>query len=245
MATIRLFLVFLLAIANVELAYAGGLDDGRAGLAAAQRGDFDEAIRLFTAAIASGELSPRNKMLAYHNRGNTYQDKENYGKAIADYSIVIRLQSDYAQAWYSRGRAQFALGMFPAAIADLVQSIALDPSDGYSMLWLHLARSNTTTSDAAELERNSSKLDLAAWPGPLVNLYLGKTTPGQARTASSRGNADTQTDRTCEAAFFIGEYELLRKDVATAKTRFQDAVKSCPYTSDERDGALAELQRMR
>jgi tetratricopeptide (TPR) repeat protein len=85
MATIRLFLVFLLAIANVELVYASGLDDGSAGLAAAQRGDFDEAIRLFTAAIASGELSPRNIMLAYHNRGNTYQDKENYGKAIADY----------------------------------------------------------------------------------------------------------------------------------------------------------------
>ena len=69
--------------------------------------------------------------------------------------------------------------------------------------------------------------------------------PGQARAASASGNADTQTDRTCEATFFIGEYELLRKDVATAKTRFQDAVKSCPYTSDERDGALAELQRMR
>src|SRR5258708_23173868 len=152
MATIRLFLVFLLAIANVELAHAGGLDDGSAALAAAQRGDFDEAIRLFTAAIASGELSPRNKMLAYHNRGNTYQDKENYGKAIADYSTVIRLHPGYAQAWYSRGRAQFALGMFPAAIADLVQSIALDPSDGYSMLWLYLARSHTRTSDAAELE---------------------------------------------------------------------------------------------
>jgi hypothetical protein len=49
------------------------------------------------------------------------------------------------------------------------------------VLWLYLARSNTTTSDVAELEHNSRKLDLAAWRGPLVNLYLGKTTPGQAR----------------------------------------------------------------
>src|SRR3977135_2620194 len=186
MAAIRLFLVFLLAIANFELAHATGLDDGSAGLAAAQRGDFDEAIRLFTAAIASGELSPRNKVFAYHNRGNTYQDKENYGKAIADYSTVIGLQPDYAQAWYSRGRAQFALGMFPAATEDLVHSIALDPSDGYSVLWLHLARSNTRTPDVAELERNSRKLDLAAWPGPLINLYLGKTTSAQAGAESAR-----------------------------------------------------------
>jgi len=158
---------------------------------------------------------------------------------------VIRLRPDYVQAWYSRGRAQFALGMFSTAIADLTHSIALDPTDGYSVLWLHLARSNTATSDVAELERNSTKLDLAAWPGPLINLYLGKVTPGEARAASARGDTETQTDRTCEAAFFIGEYELLRKDVATAKTQFQDAVKSCPYTSDERDGAVAELQRMR
>jgi lipoprotein NlpI len=244
MATIRLFLVLLLAIANVELAYANGLDDGSAGLVAAQRGDFDEAIRLFTAAIASRELSPRNNVLAYHNRGNTYQDKENYGQAIADYSTVIRLQPDYAQAWYSRGRAQFALGMFAAAITDLAHSIALDPSDEYSVLWLHLARSNTARVDVAELERNSTKLDLASWPGPLVNLYLGKITSGQARAASAGGDADTQIDRKCEAAFFIGEYELLRKEVATAKTQFQDALKSCPYTSDERDGAVAELQRM-
>ena len=241
---IRFLLATLLAIASVGVACASGLDDGSAGLTAAQHGDYDEAIRLFSAALASGELSPRNGMLAYNNRGNAYQDKGNYRRAIADYNIAIRLKPDYAQAYYSRGRAQFALGEFAAAITDFARSVSLDPADVYSVLWLHLARGNTTGSDADELARNSGKINLTEWPGPLVSLYLGKATPRQTRDASAQGDAKTQSDRICEAAFFIGEYELLRTNVAAAELLFQEAVSRCPYTSDERDGAVAELKRL-
>ena len=240
----RFFLATVLAIASVGAACASGLDDGSAGLAAAQRGDYDEAIRLFSAALAGGDLSPANGMLAYHNRGNAYQDKGNYGRAITDYNFAIRLKPDYAQAYYSRGRAQFALGAFDAAITDFARSIALDPADAYSVLWLHLARGNTTTPDQDEFSRNAGKVDLTDWPGPLLNLYLGKATPGQTRAASERGDAKTQNERVCEAAFFVGEYELLRKNVAAARSLFQEAMNSCPYTSDERDGASAELKRL-
>lgn len=244
----RLFLSAILIFAGTAAAHATGLDEASAGLAAAQRGDDDEALRRYSAAIAAGDLSPFNVMLAHHNRGNTYQDKGDYRRAIPEYDIAIRLQPGYAEAWFARGRARFALGEFADAVMDFAQSLKLDPADAYSALWLYLAQRksasrNGNISDAGELSRNAAKFNRAAWPGPLFGLYLGESTPQQVRAASARGDAAAQTDQTCEAAFYIGEYELLRNNTAAAGSLFREAAKICPYTSDERDGAAVELKR--
>lgn len=239
----RLFLSAILIFTVTAAAHATGLDEASAGLAAAQRGDDDEALRRYSAAIAAGDLSPFNVMLAHHNRGNTYQDKGDYRRAIPEYDIAIRLRPGYAEAWFARGRARFALGEFADAVMDFAQSLKLDPTDAYSALWLHLARRKSAPSDAGELSRNAAKFNRAAWPGPLLGLYLGEATPQQVRAASARGDAAAQKDQTCEAAFYIGEYELLRKNTAAAGSLFREAAKICPYTSDERDGAAVELKR--
>lgn len=239
----RLLLSAILILAGITAAHADGLDEARAGFAAAQRGDDDEALQHYSAALAAGDMSPHNVMLAYHNRGNTYQDKGDYRRAIPEYDTAIRLQPGYAEAWFARGRARFALGEFADAVMDFTQSLKLDPRDAYSALWLHIARRKSAPSDAGELSRNAAKFDSAVWPGPLLGLYLGKATPQQVRAASARGDAAAQKDQTCEAAFYIGEYELLRKNTAAARSLFREAAKICPYTSDERDGAAVELKR--
>jgi lipoprotein NlpI len=238
-----LLLVTYLTFAVAAAAGASGLDEAKAGLAAAQRGDDDEALRLYSAALAAGDLSPFNVMLAYHNRGNTYQDKGDYPRAIAEYNVAIKLKSDYAEAWFGRGRARFALGEFAAAVTDFTQSMKLDALDAYSALWLHLARRKSDAFDAGELSRNAAKLDRAVWPGPLLDLYLGKATVQQVRAASMSGDAAAQKDQTCETAFYIGEYELLAKNTAVAISLLREAVQICPYTSDERDAAAVELSR--
>lgn len=239
----RSILSAILVIAGGAVAHASGLNEANAGLAAARRGDDAAALQHYSAALAAGDMSPNNVMLAYHNRGNTYQDMGEYRRAIAEYDIAIGLRPAYAEAWFARGRARFALGEFPDAVADFAQSLKLDSTDAYSALWLHLARRKTSPSDAGELSRNAGKFDRAVWPGPLLGLYLGEGTPQQVRAASARGNAATQKDQACEAAFYIGEYELLRKNMAAAGSLFQEAARICPYTSDERDGAAVELKR--
>jgi len=238
----RLFLSAILILAGAGVAHARGLDEANAGLLAAQRGDDDAALQHYSAAIAAGDMSPHNVMLAYHNRGNTYQDKGEYRRAIPEYDIAIRLQPSYGEAWFGRGRARFALGEFPDAVMDFTQSLKLDPKDAYSALWLHLARRKSAPSDAGELSRNAVKFESAVWPGPLLGLYLGRATPQQVRAASARGDAATRKDQACEATFYIGEYELLRKNMSAAGSLFREAARICPYTSDERDGAIVELK---
>jgi lipoprotein NlpI len=233
-------LALAVSVFGVGVALARGLDDAGAAMIAAQHGDYEQAIRLLTSALTAGDLSPQNTMLAYHNRGNAYQDKGDYVHAIADYDAAIKIRPGYANAWYARGRAQFAQGLFPAAATDFVKSASLDPKDAYAMIWLHLARRRTAANDGGELARNAMKIDLARWPGAVINLYLGTSTPAQTRAAATKGDAEQM----CEAAFYLGEYELLRKNTAAARTLFQEAAKICSPTTDEVDGAAVELKRL-
>ena len=212
---------------------------------AAQHGDYDEAIRRFGVAIAGGDLSPQNLLLAHHNRGNAFQDKGDYRQAIAEYDAALRLKPDYAGSYYARGRARFAMAQHPAASVDFARAVELDPKDAYAVLWLHLARAKSGVADSGEFMRNIGQLDLARWPGSVLSLHLGKAAPEQVRAEAAKGEGDAQTEQLCEAAFYIGEYHLLRRNLAAAKPQFEEALKICSFTTDEHDGAAVELKALR
>ena len=241
----RSLLAALLALIASQAVGASGLDEAGAAMIAAQHGDYDEAIRRFAAAIAAGDLSPQNLLLAHHNRGNAFQDKGAYKEAVAEYDEALRLKPDYAGSYYARGRARFASAQFPVAAADFARSVELDPTDSYGVLWLHLARARAAVADAGELIRNSAKLDLARWPGPLLSLYLGKANVEQVRAESVKGDESVKAEQICEATFYIGEYQLLRRNVGAARPLFQEALKICSYTTDEHDGAMFELKGLK
>jgi Flp pilus assembly protein TadD len=129
------FLFLSLVLCFVSLAWAGGLDDAQAGLAAQNRGDYDEAIRLFTKAIESGDLSQETLISVYNSRANTWDAKRDYDHAIADYSKAIELSPKNAIAkltYYGRGYAWRKKGDYDRAIADYTKAIELDPNFTYA-----------------------------------------------------------------------------------------------------------------
>ena len=65
--------------------------------------------------------------MAYNNRGNAYQAKGDYDRAIADYTEAIRLDPKFADAYYERGAAYSAKGDYDRAIADYTEAIRLNP----------------------------------------------------------------------------------------------------------------------
>ncbi len=121
-------LLLSLMVCLTSLAWAGGLDDAtKAGLAAARGGNYDKAIELFTKAIASGKLSPGYLGIVYNNRGNAWDGKGDYDRAIADYTKAIEIDPKYANAYYSRGIAWGKKGNSDRAIADYTKAIEIDP----------------------------------------------------------------------------------------------------------------------
>ena len=122
-------MVVVMFVGLVSPAWAGAADDARAGLAAVKRGDYDEAIRLISRAIESGELSQGDQVFAYNIRGVAYRRKGLHSRAIADYNEAIKLKPDYAMAYSNRGLAYAKKGLYDPAIAGLTQAIELKPDD--------------------------------------------------------------------------------------------------------------------
>jgi len=88
----------------------------------------DLALARCTRAIQSGELPEPSLVVTLNNRGNAYQNKGDYARAIADYDQAIRLNSDSALLFYNRGRAYQHRGDYERAIQDYEQAIRLDPT---------------------------------------------------------------------------------------------------------------------
>lgn len=203
------------------------------GIAYNSKGEYDKAIADFTQAIS---IYPKYEF-AYNGRGNSYRDKGQYREAIADYTQAISLDPKFALAYRNRGGAYVASANLAAAANDFMQAISLSPTDAYSVLWLHIARMKQGRSDASELAANRAKLAVAKWPMPLVNFYLGKSTPNVALSAA------TNEAQRCEAAFYVGEWRLAQRQTAAAGKLFEQAAIICPKNYVELWAARPELSR--
>jgi tetratricopeptide (TPR) repeat protein len=123
-------------------ARAGGLDDLKAANAAAQQGNIDESIRLFTQALASSDLSPADQFAARKGRGSEYTSKSLIAdaferldqargfrdNAVADFTAALDIKTDDAALYVARGQAYDLNGQYDPAIADFDAALKLAKS---------------------------------------------------------------------------------------------------------------------
>ena len=86
-------------------------------------GNLSDAIR----------LSPNNAYL-YYNRGNHYALRNDYLRAIDDYTRAIALEQTLAEAWYNRGLALIYAKREAEGIADLSKAGELGIYQAYSVI---------------------------------------------------------------------------------------------------------------
>jgi clan AA aspartic protease (TIGR02281 family) len=97
----------------------------QAGVEWAKRGRHDLAVAWLSEAIL---LDPKASQ-AYYARGNSRLLLADYGKAIDDYSAVIRIAADHARSYYQRGLAYEKLGQPEKALADFQRRLDEAPTD--------------------------------------------------------------------------------------------------------------------
>jgi tetratricopeptide (TPR) repeat protein len=121
-------------------AQAAGPADLKAATAAVEKGMFDEAIQLFSEALAAGNLSPDDEFVAHKERGREYSAKaqiadafERYAdgrrlrdNAIVDLTAAIKLKADDKNVLIDRGQNYYLNGTFDLATADFTAALKLD-----------------------------------------------------------------------------------------------------------------------
>lgn len=118
---------------------------------------------------------------------------------------------------------------------DLGQNLRLDPTDPYAVIWLYLSRAKGGPDGKDELKANAAGLDLSKWPGPVIQLYLGQSTPEDVLTA-----AGSDSGQRCEYNFYVGEYRVVRGERPQALILFRGAADGCPNDFVEYFPALIE-----
>jgi len=148
-ATLLLVLLLLGISAPVE---ATGIDFAKSASAAEDRGDWDEAIRLYGQSMAAGDLTKENLAVVHYDRGIAYARKGEVDKAIADYNAAIELLPDYVAAYHGRATAYRDKEMTEKAIADLDTAIRIAPDDAFAYenrgrAYLHLGKADAAVND--------------------------------------------------------------------------------------------------
>jgi len=87
-----------------------------------------------TAIIESGRETDANLAIAFYNRGNAYEDMNDYRRAIADYGQSIRLDPQSSEAFFNRAVAHKHNQELTLAIADYDEAIRLNPQDASAYL---------------------------------------------------------------------------------------------------------------
>ena len=93
----------------------------------ARRSSGDVAIAACNRAIKSGRFSGHALAIIYDNRGVEYYNKQDWDRAIADFTMTIKIDPKYHEGWGDRGVTYYKKGDNDLALKDLDQAIRLDP----------------------------------------------------------------------------------------------------------------------
>jgi len=144
--------VALALSALADAAFATGAEPGKnlqvdpaPCLAAAAANDDDKIVPLCSTVIDNEKTAKPDRIKALTARAGTFERKEMYDSAIADYDAVLRLDSTLADIFNARGELWRRKGDRPKAVADFGAALKLNPD--------HPAAKANHRSLAQELER--------------------------------------------------------------------------------------------
>jgi lipoprotein NlpI len=165
-------------------------------------------------------------------------------EAIADFTQVIA-KRDLDDSYWQRALARWNLGDFENASGDFATVAERAPKWPYPVLWFGLSKLRAGTFNGVDFNKKYQSFDASDWPGPVFELYQGKSKPDDVLQAAGKGDAKTAKDNLCEAHFYIAEWWLVQKNTDAAKPLLDDVQTNCRHDFVEYRAALVELGRLK
>jgi lipoprotein NlpI len=206
---------------RLEPAYSEAFHDR--GRAFEDKGDYEHAIKDYTQAMSLKSSDPD----LLYDRAFDYERNGEYALAVADLNEVVRRFPFASDAHRNRGLALLFSAGATEAQEDLSRAVELNPSEPYNVIWLYIARAKNAGRAEEELARNATKLKLEEWPGPVIQLFLGKNNPEKVLQAALDKESQKSSQQRCEAVFYIGEYEALHRRRKAARQNFRRVSENC------------------
>jgi tetratricopeptide (TPR) repeat protein len=139
----------------------------------------DQTIEACSRVIASAQVDAKDLATAFKNRGNAYDDKDQYGLAIQDYDNAIAINPNDAEAFNNRGTTYRAKGQYDLAIQDYDQATKLSPDNAKALNNRCFAKALTGQLESGLADCNESL----------------RLRPGDANTLASRGFTNLKLKR--------------------------------------------------
>lgn len=205
-------------------------------------GYWERALADYEMILAS---EPDNaEMLHYRGDAKTFLGR--YEDAMRDYDRALKLDPKGQAQPIALAKTISLLDQRRYADGVVQAQIAADaaPDNAYMLLWLNLMRAHAGKSNDQDFSRRSEKIDQKAWPYSVIAYEQGKIAEEQVWAAASAGtDAQTASNRKCEADFYMGEYKLAR-DRDGAMTLLTEAADKCYKGFIEYSGAVFELRAL-
>lgn len=163
--------------------------------------------------------------------------------SLSDLRAAMNKMSNAGTGLYLlKGLLQWAMGRYSDAADSSQACLGLDQTQVFCFLLLSLSDSKIGKDVPTEVSTRFSGVSLTKWPGPLLGLFLGKTTPQQAEAAAHAAGAGEL--EACEADFNIGEWQSLHGNATEAKRLLSAAAVDCPAGETTREIALLDAGRL-
>jgi CubicO group peptidase (beta-lactamase class C family)/Tfp pilus assembly protein PilF len=211
------------------------------GIAQSGARQFREAIETFSRGLA---IAPNNALL-YRWRGHRYLSVRELDRARADLTRGSRLDSTIYGNWYHLGIVRYVNGDFAGAADAFTHALPKAPDAGElsastDWLWMSLSRAGRRNDAKALLDRRPDTLVTTNAYAARLKLYRGEIGPDQVITP-----ADTSDVAQATLNYGIGNWYLVRGDVARAKEYFERSIRSGGWPAFGFIASEAELRKLR
>ena len=165
---------------------------------------------------------------------------KNYDAAVDSFKHALAQDKQSGSGIMNLARLEWEAGRFHDAAVDTERAESLGANGLYDALWEVIAHNSAGMDVRIQWLENARAGD-KKWPRAIVDVYLQRENPEDARQAARQGVEEVVKGQLCEADFYLSELQREHNDLAAARSGFTDAVKSCPHHFVEYNAAQAAL----